>query len=108
MSERNDILKGMPIVDSHCHILPGIDDASKSMEETLSMLRIAKSEGVTHIIATPHFKVNHKNASLETREKILENVKVLAKENNIDINFFLGNELMFFNDIESVYEEKKI
>ncbi len=108
MSERNDILKGMLIVDSHCHILPGIDDGSKSMEETLSMLRIAKSEGVTHIIATPHFKVNHKNASLETREKTLENVRALAKENNIDINLFLGNELMFFNDIESVYEEKKI
>ena len=38
------------IVDVHCHILPGIDDGSRSMEETLKMLRIAADEGITHVI----------------------------------------------------------
>ena len=42
-------------VDGHCHIMPGIDDGSRSMEETLKMLEIAQSEGITHMIATPHF-----------------------------------------------------
>ena len=43
------------MIDIHCHILPGIDDGAKSMDETLEMARIAVSEGIYHIIATPHY-----------------------------------------------------
>ena len=43
------------IVDVHCHIMPGIDDGSRDITETLEMLKIAQSEGITHMIATPHF-----------------------------------------------------
>lgn len=42
------------MVDIHCHILPGIDDGSKSWEMTAEMCRIAAEDGVTHIVATPH------------------------------------------------------
>ena len=51
------------IVDVHCHIMPGIDDGSRDITETLEMLKIAQSEGITHMIATPHFKSGHRNAS---------------------------------------------
>lgn len=43
------------IVDVHCHIMPGIDDGSRDITETLKMLKIAQSEGITHMIATPPF-----------------------------------------------------
>jgi protein-tyrosine phosphatase len=42
------------MVDIHCHILPGIDDGSKSWEMTAEMCRKAVADGVTHIVATPH------------------------------------------------------
>ncbi len=42
------------MVDIHCHILPGIDDGSKSWEMTADMCRIATEDGITHIVATPH------------------------------------------------------
>lgn len=42
------------MVDIHCHILPGIDDGSKSWEMTAEMCRIAAQDGITHIVATPH------------------------------------------------------
>ena len=51
------------IVDVHCHILPGIDDGSRNMSETLKMLEIAHNEGISHIIATRHFKRGLHNAS---------------------------------------------
>lgn len=34
----------MDLIDIHCHILPGVDDGSKSMEESLAMLRIASGK----------------------------------------------------------------
>lgn len=40
--------------DIHCHILPGVDDGSSSMEESLAMLAAAKAAGVTEITCTPH------------------------------------------------------
>jgi len=42
------------MVDIHCHILPGIDDGSKSWEMTAEMCRVAAEDGITHIAATPH------------------------------------------------------
>ena len=42
------------MVDIHCHILPGLDDGSKSWEMTAEMCRVAAEDGVTHIVATPH------------------------------------------------------
>jgi protein-tyrosine phosphatase len=42
------------MVDIHCHILPGIDDGSKSWEMTTEMCRMAADDGITHIVATPH------------------------------------------------------
>lgn len=42
------------MVDIHCHILPGLDDGSKSMEESLAMAKSAVACGVTHVVGTPH------------------------------------------------------
>ena len=43
------------VIDFHSHILPGIDDGSKSVEESLQMLRTMAKQGITHVVATPHF-----------------------------------------------------
>lgn len=45
----------MTVTDFHSHILPGIDDGSKSPEESIAMLRMAAQKGIRHMIATPHF-----------------------------------------------------
>jgi protein-tyrosine phosphatase len=42
------------MVDIHCHILPGFDDGSDSMETSLQMAEMAIADGVTHIVGTPH------------------------------------------------------
>jgi protein-tyrosine phosphatase len=42
------------MVDLHCHILPGLDDGAKTMEDSLAMAEEAIADGITHIVATPH------------------------------------------------------
>ena len=42
------------MIDLHCHILPGIDDGSRSWDESVEMARIAAADGITDIVATPH------------------------------------------------------
>jgi protein-tyrosine phosphatase len=43
-----------PMVDVHCHILPGLDDGPENFEESLAMAESAISDGITHVVATPH------------------------------------------------------
>jgi capsular polysaccharide synthesis CpsB/CapC-like protein len=42
------------MIDIHSHILPGLDDGSKSWDMTLAMCLLALQHGTTHIVATPH------------------------------------------------------
>jgi protein-tyrosine phosphatase len=42
------------VIDLHSHILPGIDDGSKSLEMSLAMARIAVDDGITLMACTPH------------------------------------------------------
>ena len=65
------------MVDYHTHILPGIDDGSPDINTTIAMLKMEKDQGITKVIATPHFYA-HKtsiNAFLEKRNNALEQVR---------------------------------
>lgn len=42
------------MVDLHCHILPGLDDGPDTQKESLQMAESAITEGITHVVATPH------------------------------------------------------
>ena len=43
------------MIDTHVHILPGVDDGPATMEEALALARVLVQEGVHTAIATPHF-----------------------------------------------------
>ena len=46
------------LFDFHSHILPGIDDGSPDLETSLKMLELSYAQGVTDVVATPHFDAN--------------------------------------------------
>ena len=58
-------------IDFHSHVLPGVDDGSATVEESLRMLRLQAEQGVTHVVATPHFypMQDSPNRFLERRAK---------------------------------------
>ena len=49
------------MTDLHTHILPGIDDGARSVEESLAMLRMERSQGVDTVVLTPHFYRDREN-----------------------------------------------
>ena len=44
----------MEFVDIHSHVLHGLDDGAKTLEDSIAMLRLAEAAGTTDIVATPH------------------------------------------------------
>ena len=64
------------MIDCHSHILPGVDDGFKTMEESLEQLKIAESEGITDIVLTPHY-ISESNYS----SNVSNNKKIFNKLN---------------------------
>ncbi len=87
-----------PIIDIHCHIMPGVDDGSPDMDTSLEMLRIADKNGISHIILTPHHKPMHHNVSPEHNVLYRKRLQQTAKEQGIRAKLFSGNEIYYCDE----------
>ena len=47
------------MIDLHCHLLPGIDDGPRDMDEMVELARAAAADGFETIAATPHLRSDH-------------------------------------------------
>ncbi|MCA0991370.1 tyrosine-protein phosphatase [Guptibacillus hwajinpoensis] len=88
------------MIDIHCHILPGIDDGAKDLNDSLEMARQAQSQGITRIVASPH----HKNGTFDNNfQDIVTEVNRLNKEltrEGIDIEILPGQEVRIYGEME--------
>ncbi len=83
-------------IDIHTHILPGLDDGAKDMQESIELARLFESSGVKKVVATPHFLPG--TAWAFTKEKVLESVESLQTSldsEGIDLKIFPGMEIGF-------------
>ena len=79
------------MIDIHMHVIPGVDDGSGSMEESLTMLRSAAAQGVTAVMATPHSFALYKN-SRSVRERFEALCKAVRKE-GLPVQLYYGTEI---------------
>ena len=94
------------IIDIHTHILPGVDDGSKSIDESIEIIKYLYSIGVTDIVLTSHYIKDTKYvANLKERKAIYEK---LVKENIKGVNLYLGNEVFLNDDVINLFNKKEI
>jgi protein-tyrosine phosphatase len=58
------------MVDTHCHLVPGVDDGAESIEMSLAMIEQAASVGVTHIMTTPHIRGRETDLPVHERHQV--------------------------------------
>jgi protein-tyrosine phosphatase len=88
-------------VDFHSHILPGVDDGSRSVEESLEMLRAEARQGIGTVVATPHFYAHHDTPErfLRRRAAAWEMLQTaMAQEAGLP-EVILGAEVYYFSGI---------
>ncbi len=87
------------MVDFHTHILPNVDDGSKSVRESLEMLRLLSSQGVTTVCATPHFYARRTSpeAFVIKRQKAFDSLKPYLTPDHPSI--ILGAEVLYYEGI---------
>ena len=80
------------MIDWHSHILPGVDDGARSIEESLEMLNLAKQQGVTDVFCT-----SHNGYSFDDGEAYLRSFSLLKQVKNeagIQIKLHKGCEVL--------------
>lgn len=82
------------MIDIHTHILYGVDDGSKSIDDSLAMIRECINQGVKTIVLTPHY-----NRNMETIEK---NFAIL--KDKAEVNLFLMPEIFYEEDLDDYYD----
>jgi protein-tyrosine phosphatase len=96
------------MIDIHCHILPGIDDGARSLDDTLDMARAAVNEGIQTIIATPH----HKNSKYDNPQGIIlqkiEQVNKALSNEGIDLKILPGQEVRIYGEVIEDFDKKEI
>lgn len=89
------------MTDFHSHVLPCLDDGSVSVEQSIEMLRAEAEQGITHVIATPHFYAGRTTPErfLEKRERSEAMLReAMAKHAGLP-KLSVGAEVHFFPGI---------
>lgn len=96
------------MIDLHCHILPSIDDGAKSLDETLEMAKIAVSEGIHHMIATPHYIQYSEYLNKQEIEKLVEEVNSILRNEGIPLTISSGHEVYMTPDLPKLVEQQEV
>lgn len=97
------------MTDVHSHILFGIDDGSRTILESVELLKKLKSVGFNNVILTPHFILDSTyNSNYEANIKIYNELKERLLNENIDINIYLGNEIFIDKNVPTLLEKNII
>lgn len=96
------------MIDWHSHILPGIDDGSRDVSESLALIEKLSEQGVDTVVATPHFYAddNSVDAFLEKRNKAYE--AILPQLPKDAPRIVLGAEVLYYEGISRLSDLKKL
>ncbi|MBU5430283.1 capsular polysaccharide biosynthesis protein [Kineothrix sp. MSJ-39] len=89
------------MIDVHCHILPGIDDGSRNIEESKALISEEMNQGIDTIIFTPHFYAQRDSVGhfLEKRANSFSHLQSAVQFENMNLRTFLGAEVYYFGGI---------
>jgi protein-tyrosine phosphatase len=101
------------MIDIHSHILPGLDDGARDWDEALKMARLAVSDGIRVMVATPHLfqgrtvdlqKLNPKHSILRRLEEFREKLA----DQGIDLEVLPGCDVPVCHEAIKLLEEDSL
>ncbi|MCL6574401.1 MAG: tyrosine protein phosphatase [Bacillus sp. (in: Bacteria)] len=96
------------MIDLHCHILPGVDDGAKGMQDAILMAQKALEQGIDTIVATPHHLNNHyENPKQTIIDRVIALNNVL-QEKKIDLTILHGQETRLYGELVQGFESGDI
>jgi protein-tyrosine phosphatase len=83
------------MIDSHSHVLPGLDDGAENLSESVEIARLAVADGVTAMIATPHIRDDFNVAIGELPERVAT-LNGALDEADVEVEIHQGGEVAVY------------
>lgn len=96
------------MIDLHCHLLPGVDDGAETLEQALTLARIAVDDGIRTAVLTPHV---HPGRYDNIRSNLLGRLaafQVELKKNGIPLEVRLGGEVRLCIEVLDLVQEGEV
>lgn len=94
--------------DMHSHLIPGIDDGSKSIDDSLLMIRRFKELGYKKIVTTPHIMADYYKNTSDIILRGLDNVRNALVKENIDMEIEAAAEYNLDDGLEEKIKKRDI
>ncbi len=96
------------MIDTHIHILPGLDDGARDTREAVQMAKMAVEDGITAVIATPHALngvwMNPRGTVLEAVARFRETLQA----EGVPLRVLPGSEVYFCPEVLDALRNKEI
>ncbi|AIF67934.1 tyrosine protein phosphatase [Terribacillus saccharophilus] len=96
------------MIDIHCHILPGVDDGARTLEDSIEMAKAAAAQGIQTIVATPHHRNNQFDNYPESILTRVDELNRILEEESIQVNILPGQETRIYGDLAEGLSAKEI
>ncbi|OCT11544.1 hypothetical protein A8709_04785 [Paenibacillus pectinilyticus] len=96
------------MIDTHCHILPGLDDGAPSLEVAVEMARYAAMEGVHSMIATPHHGCGRYDNPAKQIGLAVQELNAELQKQQIPIEILPGQEVRVYKELLNDWEAGEI
>lgn len=94
--------------DLHTHILPGVDDGARDLEQTMELVRMAYADGTRHLFLTPHYRGRYRRNGPDRLREVFSDVQAVVSEQLPDMHLYLGNEIHWESDAPDDLEAGQI
>lgn len=96
------------MVDIHTHLIPGVDDGSKSVEDTFKAFEEAEKAGFTDIILTSHYLTNYYEPKVEELCFWKDKLQEILQVQNKGLRLHSGMEVYISEQLDELVKENKL
>lgn len=94
--------------DLHTHILPGVDDGARDLDQALELVRMAYADGTRHLFLTPHYRGRYRRNGPDHLRQVYADLQAAVSEQLPDMHLYLGNEIHWQSDAPEQLEVGQI
>lgn len=96
------------MIDTHSHVLYGLDDGAKTAEESMQILQAYYTQGIHHIITTSHAHKGKWHVPCTEINRVINHLSAELKRANIPITLHTGHEITIFESLVAQLEAKQL
>jgi len=98
----------LPFTDMHCHLLPGIDDGPADWKGSLALARLAVTEGIGTMIATPHQLGRYESNSAARVQQLVREAQQRLADADIPLTVLPGADVRIREDLPELVERQEV